>query len=151
MIYQSLTEPSNEIHQQTLKNILKYVSENYAGKITLETLSGFSQYNRTYISTFFKKSMGMNFYEYLTRIRFQHAVFDLISTDKSLTDVALDNGFPDLKSFNQRFRATFQLSPAEYRPKITSSLKPDSLNHQNFYDMSHPDVKRKLEQYLLFQ
>ena len=61
----------DSLHRETIRRITEYVEANYADKITLEELSRISQYNRTYISTFFKNTMGMNFYEYLTRIRFQ--------------------------------------------------------------------------------
>ena len=44
--------------------------------------------------------VGINFHEYLTRVRFQHALADLAMTSDSLTDIALRNGFADLKTFN---------------------------------------------------
>ena len=39
---------------------------------------------------------------------------------QSLTDIALKNGFPDLKTLTARFRSTFQRTPAQYR----AALKP---------------------------
>ena len=47
--------------------------------------------------------MGIGFHEYLTRVRFQKATLDFGAPGKNLSQIALDNGFPDLKSFNQLF------------------------------------------------
>ena len=56
--------------------------------------------------------VGINFHEYLTRVRFQHALNDLTYTRENLTDIALKNGFPDLKTLTTRFRSTLQRAPA---------------------------------------
>ena len=92
-------------------------------KLSLEDLADYAQYNRTYVSTLFKQMVGINFHEYLTRVRFQHALNDLTYTRDNLTDIALKNGFPDLKTLTARFRSTFQRTPAQYR----AALKPDEV------------------------
>lgn len=40
--------------------------------------------NPYYFSSFFKKNAGENFKDYLNRVRLQHAVALLVSTDKKL-------------------------------------------------------------------
>ena len=137
----------DSLHRETIRRITEYVEANYADKITLEELSRISQYNRTYISTFFKNTMGMNFYEYLTRIRFQHALFELATTQKPFTQVAIDNGFPDLKSFNNRFTETFGRRPAEYRSQVSPEQTVKQLTQMNYLDPSLPLVRDKLDTY----
>lgn len=137
----------DSLHQETIRRITQYVEENYASKITLEELSRFSQYNRTYISTFFKNTVGMNFYEYLTRVRFQHALYELTSTSKNLTEIAIDNGFPDLKSFNTRFYATFRRRPAEYRPLLAPDSAKVGLGQMYYRQMEEPAIREKLAAY----
>lgn len=135
------------VHQEAIRRITAYLEQNYARKVTLEELANFTQYNRTYLSTFLKNSLGMNFYEYLTRIRFQHAVFELTATDKTLTEIAVSNGFPDLKTFNSRFRATFQQTPAEYRASATPECAAKELELRSFCAPDDPIVVRKLDEY----
>ena len=84
----------------TIHLLLSYVEEHYAEKLSLEDLADYTQYNRTYVSTLFKQMVGINFHEYLTRVRFQHALNDLTYTNENLTDIALKNGFPDLKTLD---------------------------------------------------
>ena len=114
------TLPEDKPRRDAVRRLLAYVSDHYAEKLTLEDLADYAQYNRTYLSTLFKQMVGINFHEYLTRVRFQHALADLAMTSDSLTDIALRNGFADLKTFNARFRTTLQRTPAEYRAQSES-------------------------------
>lgn len=90
--------------------------------------------------------VGINFHEYLTRVRFQHALNDLTYTTESLTDIALKNGFPDLKTLTARFRSTLQRTPAEYR----AALKPDEVLYETQRQFLSPEdgvLRKKLEEY----
>lgn len=128
--------------------ITEYLRLHYAEKTTLNDLSAFTGYNRTYLSTFFKLHTGTSFHEYLTRIRFQHAVHDLTYTTKNLTEVALDNGFPELKLFNIRFRATFGQSPAEYRARLAPDLLASPSLGRNYCDPHDPGISGILHHWL---
>lgn len=146
---QTVTASGEAEQMAMIKHLITFIEERYADRITLEDLAAYAQYNRTYVSTLFKNIVGINFYEYLTRYRFQRALIDLTHLDKNLTNVALDNGFPDLKSFNKRFRETFGQSPAEYRSK----LQPDRVISDNeirrFVSPDDSTVQQKISSYLL--
>lgn len=140
------SRPEQEEQQELVQRLIGYIEEHYAEKLTLEDLASFSQYNRTYISTLFKQTVGVNFYEYLTRLRFQCALLDMGESAASLTDIALSNGFADLKSFSKRFKETFGRSPAEYR-----ALLSDSRVLGRERRLISPDdgiVSQKLDEYL---
>ena len=138
----------DETHREALQNILHYIDTNYSSKITLDELARFTQYNRTYISTIFRNGIGMNFYDYLKGVRFQHANYELVSTRKNLTDIALNNGFPELKLYNSYFREIFHCSPAEYRENLGTRKIPERYDQQNYYGMENADVREKIEAYL---
>ncbi|WP_432630622.1 AraC family transcriptional regulator [Brotaphodocola sp.] len=130
----------------SMRLLLNYVEEHYTEKLTLENLADYAQYNRTYVSTLFKQMVGINFHEYLTRVRFQHALNDLTYTKENLTDIALKNGFPDLKTLTARFRSTLLRTPAEFR----ASLNPDDLFYEKQRRFLTPEdvvLRRKLEEY----
>ena len=109
-----------EQREQTC-SLISYIEKHYAEKLTLEDLAKYSRYNRTYISTLFKKETGVNFHEFLTRVRFQHTLLDLALTEKKLTDIALENGFSDLKSLNAKYREILNRTPAEYRAQLSEN------------------------------
>lgn len=90
--------------------------------------------------------MGVNFYEYLTRFRFQCALLDMGVSTASLTDIALSNGFADLKSFSRRFKETFGRSPAEYRALLANG--PVMGRERRYIHPDDPIVTQKLDRYL---
>ena len=142
-------QPKNKnIPDQLIQDVIQYIDENYAKKISLEELTEQFNYNRTYISTFFKKNVGMKFYDYLTRTRFSAAVWDLTTTDLSLTKIALYNGFPDLKTFNRLFQEMFHITPAEYRQKLAVTLTKLPNEYWNVKELSDPNIKLKLDEFI---
>lgn len=141
------TMPEDEQRRAAIRRLLAYVSDHYAEKLTLEDLADYAQYNRTYISTLFKQIVGINFHEYLTRVRFQHALIDLALTTDSLTDIALRNGFADLKTFNARFRTTLQRTPAEYRAQLCPERVVGG-KQRKYLPCDDPLLQRKLREYL---
>ena len=139
--------PEDEQRRSAIRRLLAYIEEHYAEKLTLENLADFAQYNRTYVSTLFKQVVGVNFHEYLSRVRFQHALSDLALTNDGLTDIALRNGFADLKTFNARFRSTLHRTPTEYR----AQLSPDRvmrIDSRKFLPSEDPILQAKLRAYL---
>lgn len=142
-------------HHETVKRLIGYIEEHYREKISLEDLARFSQYNRTYVSTLFKNTIGINFHEYLTRVRFQNALLELAATEKNLTEIAVGNGFPDLKSFNARFRETLHRTPAQYRTQLSpdrvfrsENIDGFSGQSRNYISLHDEFLRRKLKEYM---
>lgn len=107
--------PFREETQSIMHIIMQYIEGNYAEKITLEEIAAITGYNHTYVSTLFHKSVGISFYDYVMRVRLQHAIKNLVMTDMGITDIAISNGFAVPKSFNKRFRNLLRCLPSEYR------------------------------------
>jgi AraC-like DNA-binding protein len=139
---------SDYSRQDSMYGMLQYIDENFSSKITLEELSNTFMYNRTYISTFFKENLGIGFYDYLTRVRFQHAVWELAHSEKNLTQIAIDNGFSDLKTMNRQFKSVLHLSPAEYRSRITSDIFRPYQGYRRYRDDDYNELLPKLREYL---
>lgn len=155
-LYDSFQAPSDQFlntghlsHSKTIRTIIDYVEKNFTSKITLSEIADLVQYNRTYISTFFRSNVGINFYEHLTRVRLRHALHELNMTDKTMTTIAHESGFPDLKSFNQFFYRYFQKYPREYREQMSADHTVLEYENQRTYlNPRTSDNRSKLESYL---
>lgn len=141
-----------EAQQQIASAMLRFLETHYREKISLQDLADSIQYNRTYVSTLFKNTVGMNFHEYLTRIRFQNALLELATTDHKLTDIAMDNGFSDLKSMNATFREIICRSPADYRatldPNLIVPAEEAKVQMPRYIEQNSESLRQKLSQYL---
>src|SRR5699024_5721337 len=50
---------------EAVKKIIKFIDTNYKSRITLDDLSKFSGYHKSYISQIIKDQLGINYYDYL--------------------------------------------------------------------------------------
>lgn len=127
--------------------ITAYVNDHFREKLSLNDLAEFSGYNRTYLSTLFKTRTGINFHTYLTRIRLKYSLSDLAYTEKNMTQTAIDNGFPDLKTFNTIFTSTFHISPMAYRDYVRTAEKAPIIDSRIYHDPKDRQIVSKLQQY----
>jgi len=63
----------------------------------------------------FRRLTGVTPHQYLISARLRRAALALTSSRRPVIAIALDSGFGDLSTFNRTFRATFGLTPTQYR------------------------------------
>lgn len=93
----------------------KYIYRNFKKPLTLQQAADVAGLSTTYFSRKFKLLTGMGFKEYLNYIRLKHAAAALLTTDSSITDIALEYGFNDSSYFKDLFKKEYGKSPREYR------------------------------------
>jgi xylan 1,4-beta-xylosidase len=98
-----------------INQIISYIRTNYNQALSLTTLSEELFLTPRYLSTFIKKNLDTTFLKYLTQVRLQNALTELIETDSSVVNIAYNNGFPNIAAFNKSFRKIYQCSPSEYK------------------------------------
>ena len=95
--------------------MIAYVEERFREPVALSDLANAFSVTRQYVSMAFHRELGIPFSEYLTRLRLEEAHRLLMTTDRNMTEIAGASGFPNLKAFNQAFRAKYGESPKEFR------------------------------------
>lgn len=136
--------------KDAISRLVSYIEDNYQERITLADLAHRTGYNASYISQLFKGKLGINFSEYLLRVRLTAATAELSTSDARISDIAAAHGFSDLKSFNTAFRKTFGKTPAEYRKLITDDNRSsDTSFKQEFVSADDAYVGTKLAHYVV--
>ena len=101
--------------------IQKYVDEHFSdADFSLERLGNDLKYNKKYLSTVFKRHVGVGIVDYLHTVRIQHACTMLKQGFTSVSDVALRCGYPDAQYFSKVFKRRMNLSPREYMASVKS-------------------------------
>lgn len=103
-----------------LSTITNYIKEHYDEELSLETLAQIFGYSPTYLSRMFQKYAGINYKVYLQSIRLEHAFQELAGTEHTISDVALNNGFPNSKALTKEFKKKYGILPSEYRKEKKS-------------------------------
>lgn len=116
-----------------LANIIDYIQLHYRENFTLSDLAESQQLSVPYLSSFFNKHMGINFSQYYTNVKLDHAVADLRETDLSIEEIALQNGFTESHAFVRSFKKRYQMLPSAWRKEHTgdsgTSSAQDNLNY----------------------
>jgi AraC-like DNA-binding protein len=97
--------------------VIDYVKQNYHRPLSMEDLTGLSGMSESHVLRLFKRYLGCPPFQYINKLRLTEATDELIQTDKSITEIALDLGFNDSNYFSRLFRKQLGLSPREYRNK----------------------------------
>lgn len=96
-------------------SVITYINENYTNsKISLEYLSNVSGLNKTFLSVLFPRLTGRNFKDYIHYLRINHAIEQLTTTDKKISDIAFSCGFETIRSFNNVFKCVVGTTPSGF-------------------------------------
>lgn len=98
-----------------VKKAITYMEENFENRISVEDMGKVMGMTPSYFSRFFRQSTGQTFHVCLTRIRLIHARMMLLEQDYSVTEIALNCGFPNVKAFIDAFKKEYQATPAKYK------------------------------------
>lgn len=82
-------------------------------------------YSEKYLSSVFKKRMGVSFTKYLQDIRMKHAVFLMEEGVVSVKNVALLSGFRDPLYFSKLFSKAEGIAPKQYIQNIAERSKEE--------------------------
>ena len=95
----------------------QFIEEHQDEDISLPDVSKAVNTSTFYFCKMFKKATGINFTEYLARVRIEKAKNLLLNPNARVSEVAYDVGFQSLTHFNRVFRKLVGESPTEYRKK----------------------------------
>jgi two-component system response regulator YesN len=94
---------------------MSYIQENYRGELSLQVVADHVHMSRNYFSEQFKRVVGLNFIDFVIRLRIHYAMHLLRQTNIKIYDVGLHAGFNSSKHFLKLFKREVNFTPAEYR------------------------------------
>ncbi len=98
-----------------VKEVNKYIMENYNKNITLQTAADYVHVNSSYLSRVYKKETGESIIDAINKIRIDKAKKLLKVHGKKIFEVALEVGIDNPAYFTHVFKKYTGISPKEYR------------------------------------
>lgn len=98
-----------------IRHALRYMADNYNQPLTLSLVAETVGLSTSYFSTLFHEIVGISFREHLCRIRVEESKRLLLSSDFSLTDIAIAMGFTDQSYYCKVFKRIVGIPPGQYR------------------------------------
>ena len=95
--------------------LLKYLDEHFAEKLTLEQIAEKFGFSKNYICQLFKKHFDTTFSIYITKKRMTRAKEMLTDKTLSVKEIAFDLGYTDYHHFYRTYKNYYGYSPKENR------------------------------------
>ncbi|RXZ76730.1 response regulator [Paenibacillaceae bacterium] len=96
---------------------LSYIQENYRTELSLQKVADHVHMSKNYFSEQFKRRTGLNYIDFVIRLRIHYARQLLVSTSLKIHDIGMQSGFNSPKHFLKLFKREVGCTPAEYRQK----------------------------------
>lgn len=123
---QHLSMVSNQLlvqHQNAEPAVIakakEFILQHQGEDITLGQVAKAVNISTFYFCKLFKKAIGLNFTEYVSRIRIERAKDLLLNPNLRISEIAFEIGFQSLTHFNRVFGKMVGRCPTEYRSKLS--------------------------------
>lgn len=103
-------------------NAQRYVNDHFNRKLTLQEIADANYISRHALSIGFKEIVGITFKEYLLLFRIAEAKKLLTTTDMSIAQIAEAVGYVNVNNFLKIFKEKENITPLQYRKKISSTM-----------------------------
>ncbi len=104
----------DEGKESTIVQIRKYLDKHYEEPITLNSMAEKYYLNSAYLSRAFKREAGINFNDYLKKLRLQKAVVLLKTTEMKAYEIAEAVGYDNVNYFLKKFKEEYGVTPSQY-------------------------------------
>lgn len=96
-------------------SVARYIDLHYKENLHLDHMAEKLETTPKYFSNYFKKTFGVNFVEYLNKVRLSHAKDMLKRTEWSVAEIGEKTGYLNSSTFTSTFKKYYGISPSEYR------------------------------------
>ncbi len=100
---------------QRLCFVKDYLDCNYSRNLRLSDLSAVGLLSENHLLRNFKQLFGLTPFQYISKKRIQEAKRQVLETNKSIKDIALDVGYSSFGNFSSYFKSIVGLAPVDLR------------------------------------
>ena len=138
---------SNDLHAKTLGGALDYIYKNFTERITLADISASVNFSKYYISHLIRTVSGLSFQEYLNMLRAENSEKLLLTSAKSIQEIAYESGFSDVKYYNKHFTRWYHTTPGAHRRSyLAAHSAKEKQPPDNAFDFN--EAIRRIQTYL---
>ena len=131
MAIESYTDSEGKTHKSSdyqtdsyVEYATNFISSNFA-TATVASVAKNIGIHRSYLTTIFKKKMGVSPQEFMLQCRLRHACKLLSETNNPIQEIARNVGYDNPLTFSKIFKSYYGISPREFRREQQSGQKGD--------------------------
>ena len=113
--YNGTPVSNNSFKAEKIKEILRYLSENYNKKMNINDVANRFNMSSGHFHRFFKQMTGHTPVDYLNHYRVNKAIDSILHSNRQISEIAMDSGFDNISYFNSVFKKYTNTTPVQYR------------------------------------
>lgn len=94
------------------KQLMEYINVHYADELSLDLLAKEVGLSAQYLSKHFKSATNMGIVQYINLMRLEHANRELLNDGVTVTEAAMNNGFPSVKAYIETCKKVHGMTPS---------------------------------------
>lgn len=103
------------IQDKFIAKAIEFISQNYKKKIAVADVLELVPYSRRVFENRFRKNTGYGIYQYIQNYRMERMAELLVTTDRTIEDIAISCGLPDNKNTSRIFQKVKGVTPSKFR------------------------------------
>lgn len=104
-----------QLKLKQLEIVIRHLKNNYKDNPSLKEIANACGYSEAYLSRLFHTITGQTFIDFKRNLCLEKAIELMNTTDKTITQIAYESGFSNVKSFRNYFRSTMNINPKFYK------------------------------------
>ena len=130
-------------HKQKINDVLYYIFENLASKLTIEELAIVSSYSPYHFQRIFKENTKQSVIEYIKDLRLQWSANLLIfNPNSTITEISYNCGFKSSATFSNEFKKHYNYTPTQWRKEGYEKYKLQQIGNEKEIDFSEIKIKK---------
>lgn len=105
-------------NKEMIEKVIELIKSDLSRDFTLNEVAKYTSFSPIHFHNCFKRSTGKTLREFVEEQRIRKAANLLVSTDLTLSDIALECGFSSQSYFSYVFKRKMKLTPREYEKLI---------------------------------
>lgn len=119
MVSNQIVVREQNAEQPVITRAKQFITDHQTEELSLEQVAKSVNTSKFYFCKMFKKATGINFTDYLSRVRTERAKNLLLNPNLRVSEIAYEVGFQSLTHFNRVFKRILGRSPTDYRGQLS--------------------------------
>jgi len=121
MISNQITLQHENAEPPVITKAKAFIEQNHSDDLSLGAVAKAVNTSTFYFCKMFKKATGINFTEYVSRVRIEKSKNLLLNPNLRVSEIAYEVGFQSLTHFNRVFKKIVGQSPTDYRAQLPAA------------------------------
>lgn len=103
--------------ETAIDRTFRFLYQHFTEEHTLDEIAAYALQNKTALCRAFKRATGYSIFQFINRLRIEHACELIRNTGESITRIAYQVGYSTFSHFNLQFNAVMGMPPSAYRKR----------------------------------